>query len=107
MIGAFRITSYNVCYTKLLRAAVSGANVITKILHMDKSLSELELEIQVELEAENAIPFPLDEVSLDFEVLGESRSDAATNNVLLSAARAESVQARATVLNDAGRNNFV
>jgi len=83
-------------------AAVSGANVITKILHMDKSLSELELEIQVELEAENAIPFPLDEVSLDFEVLGESRSDAATNNVLLSAARAESVQARATVLNDAG-----
>ncbi|WP_432454732.1 MULTISPECIES: type IV pilus assembly protein PilM [unclassified Agarivorans] len=81
--------------------AVAGSHVITKIIYMDNSLSDLELETQVELEAENSIPFPIDEISLDFEVLGSNESDANRNNVLLSAARTEAVSIRAEVLANA------
>ncbi|MGY5450783.1 type IV pilus assembly protein PilM [Agarivorans sp. MS3-6] len=81
--------------------AVAGSHVITKVIYMDSSLSELELETQVELEAENSIPFPIDEISLDFEVLGINESEPNRNNVLLSAARTEAVSIRAEVLANA------
>ena len=44
--------------------AVTGADVITKVIPMNADLSDLELEAQVELEAENSIPFPLDRKSV-------------------------------------------
>ncbi|WP_055732941.1 type IV pilus assembly protein PilM [Agarivorans gilvus] len=81
--------------------AVAGSHVITKVIYMDSSLSALELETQVELEAENSIPFPIDEISLDFEVLGVNESEPTRNNVLLSAARTEAVSIRAEVLANA------
>ena len=50
-------------------AAVSGQTVITKIIYMDVNLNEQELASQIEIEADSLIPYPLDEVSLDFESL--------------------------------------
>ncbi len=47
--------------------AVSGQTVITKVIFMDVSLSDAELESQIEIEADSLIPYPLDEVSIDFE----------------------------------------
>lgn len=82
-------------------AAVSGQTVITKVIYMDVSLSEEELESQIEVEADSLIPYPLDEVSLDFESLDVNESDPSKMNVLLSAARTESIQARVAAL-DAG-----
>ena len=55
--------------------AVTGSNVITKVIQIDARLSDKELENQVQLEAEQIIPFPLDEVSLDFEVLSTNNSE--------------------------------
>lgn len=81
--------------------AVSGQTVITKVIFMDVSLSESELESQIEIEADSLIPYPLDEVSLDFEKLDINEADPSKVNVLLSAARTESVEARAGAL-DAG-----
>jgi len=81
--------------------AVSGQTVITKVIFMDVSLSDSELESQIEIEADSLIPYPLDEVSLDFEKLDINEADPSKVNVLLSAARTESVEARAGAL-DAG-----
>jgi type IV pilus assembly protein PilM len=79
-------------------AAVSGQTVITKIIYMDVSLSEDELASQIEIEADSLIPYPLDEVSLDFESLDVNESDPSKVNVLLSAARTESIEARIAAL---------
>ena len=83
---------------KLAAAAVSGKTVITKIIYMDVNLTEDELASQIEIEADSLIPYPLDEVSLDFESLDVNESDPTKINVLLSAARTESVEARVAAL---------
>lgn len=79
-------------------AAVSGQTVITKVIYMDVALTEEELASQIEIEADSLIPFPLDEVSLDFETLDVNESDPSKVNVLLSAARTESIEARVAAL---------
>ncbi|GAA76538.1 type IV pilus assembly protein PilM [Pseudoalteromonas sp. BSi20480] len=68
---------------------------------MDVSLSDAELESQIEIEADSLIPYPLDEVSLDFEKLSTNEADPSKMNVLLSAARTESVEARVGALEEA------
>ncbi|MDO6445056.1 pilus assembly protein PilM [Colwellia sp. 1_MG-2023] len=83
-------------------AAVSGQTVITKVIYMDVSLNEQELASQIEIEADSLIPYPLDEVSLDFEPLDVNESDPTKINVLLSAARTESVEARVSALEAGG-----
>ena len=83
---------------KFAAAAVSGQTVITKIIYMDVALTEEELATQIEIEADSLIPYPLDEVSLDFESLDVNESDPTKINVLLSAARTESIEARVAAL---------
>jgi type IV pilus assembly protein PilM len=53
--------------------ALPPSAVITKKIVLPGGLSEQELEIQVESEANQYIPFSLDEVSLDFCVIGRSQ----------------------------------
>lgn len=86
---------------KFAAAAVSGSTVITKVIFMDAALSDEELASQIEVEADSLIPYPLSEVSLDFEKLDRNPNDPSRVNVLLSAARTESVQTRVSAL-DAG-----
>ena len=82
--------------TKLKHAAVAvaGSSVITKIITMSASLREDELEQQIQLEADQYIPYSLDEVRLDFEVLGPSQRGTGMVDVLLAASRKESVEER-------------
>jgi len=87
---------------KFAATAVSGSNVITKVTQVDSKLNELELESHIQMEAEQLIPFPLDEISLDFEVLGPNLSDPTRNDVLVSAARTDSISGRVSALQDAG-----
>ncbi|MFD2165493.1 pilus assembly protein PilM [Thalassotalea euphylliae] len=87
---------------KLAAVAVSGQTVITKVIYMDVVLSDEELAGQIEVEADSLIPYPLDEVSLDFEKLAVNESDPSKINVLLSAARTESVEARVAALEAGG-----
>lgn len=82
--------------------AVSGQAVITKVIFMDVALTDAELESQIEIEADSLIPYPLDEVSLDFEKLDVNDADPSKVNVLLSAARTESVEARAGAVEAGG-----
>jgi len=65
-------------------------------------MDEDELEAQITIEADQYIPFPLDEVSIDFEVLGPLEGDPNQVKVLLAACRRENVELRASVLESSG-----
>lgn len=78
--------------------AVAGSSVITKIIDMDRALSDVEREAQIRLDADQYIPYPLEEVNLDFEVLGPSLIDENMVQVLLAASRSENVDFRADAL---------
>ncbi len=83
---------------KYAAAAVSGSAVITKLIPMPGDLDDEEMESQVELEAVNYIPYPIEEVNLDFEVLGPMPGNAEMSQVLLAASRSENVETRASAL---------
>lgn len=74
--------------------ALPYSAVITKRIILPGSLSEQELEVQVESEASQYIPFPLDEVSLDFCVVGANAKNPSDVDVLLAATRKERVEER-------------
>ena len=78
--------------TKNVAMALPPSAVITKKIVLPGGLSDLELELQVQTEANQYIPFPLEEVSLDFCVIGPSVSSAGDIDVLIAASRREKVQ---------------
>jgi len=88
--------------TRFAAAAVAGSAVITKVIPMLADLSEEDLESQIESEASQYIPYPLDEVSLDFEVLGPVKDNPEMMNVLLAASRTENVDVRVAALDIGG-----
>jgi len=69
---------------------------------MPASLSDSEMETQIELEADQYIPYPLEEINLDFQVLGETNNNPDTVDVLLAASRSENVEMRTAVAEIAG-----
>ena len=84
--------------TKFAAAAVSGSSVITKTIPMPSDLDEDDMESQIELEAVNYIPYPIEEVNLDFEVLGAIPNNPEMVQVLLAASRSENVELRQSAL---------
>ena len=88
--------------TKQAALALPASAVITKKIVLPGGLSEAELEIQVESEANQYIPFSLDEVSLDFFVMGPSESSPGDVEVLIAASRKEKVQDRQGLAEAAG-----
>lgn len=89
--------------TKLKHAAVAvaGSAVITKMIDMPIDLNDDAMESQIAAEADQYIPFPLEEVALDFEVQGISPRNPDQVEVLLAACRRENVEVRQQVLADA------
>ena len=78
--------------------AVAGSAVITKTIEMDAALNDEEMENQITVEADQYIPYPLDEVAIDFEVQGLSERNPDQVEVLLAACRKENVELREAVL---------
>jgi len=87
---------------KEVAVAISGDAAITKVIQMPKTLTEAELEGQVEMQADQYIPFPMEEVSFDFEVIGPSEKDPDMLDVLLVATRTENVEQRISACTAAG-----
>ncbi len=87
---------------KNVAMALPASAVITKKIILPGGLSEAELEVQVETEANQYIPFSLDEVSLDFCVMGPSQSSPGDVEVLIAATRKEKVQDRQGLAEAAG-----
>ena len=82
--------------------AISGDAAITKVIQMPKTLGENELEGQVEMQADQYIPFPMEEVSYDFQRIGPSEKDPEMLDVLLVATRTENVEQRVAAVQAAG-----
>jgi len=82
--------------------AVAGSAVITKVIEMPAGLSDDAMETQITLEADQYIPYPLEEVAIDFEVQGESPDNHDQVRVLLAACRRENVDLRVEALELAG-----
>jgi type IV pilus assembly protein PilM len=80
--------------TKFVAMALPTAAVITKKIILPAGLREMEMEIQVESEANQYIPFALEEVNLDFQLVGPAPSSPDEVEVLIAASRKESVEDR-------------
>jgi type IV pilus assembly protein PilM len=88
--------------SKEVAVAISGDAAITKVIQMPRNLNDTDLEAQVEMQADQYIPFPMNEVAYDFEVLGASEKDADSMDVLLVASRTENVEQRRAAVAAAG-----
>lgn len=82
-------------------AAVAGSSVITKLIDMPMGLSDDEMETQLTLEADQYIPYPLEEVALDFEVQNPSAERENMVEVLLAACRRETIDLRVEAIGGA------
>ena len=88
--------------TKFAAVAVSGSAVITRSIQMDKGLSDEEMEEIIKIEADQYIPYPLEEVNLDFQIIGDSETNDNQVDVLLAASRSVNVDSRVDALEIAG-----
>jgi len=90
--------------TKVKDAAVAvpGSAVITKTIEMNAALSDTEMENQIVVEADQYIPYPLDEVAIDFERQGPSPKNEDMVQVLLAACKKENVDLRVAALEAGG-----
>lgn len=84
--------------TKDAAIAVAGSAVITKTIEMNAALNDNELENQIIVEADQYIPYPLDEVAIDFERQAISARSDDLVEVLLAACRRENVDSRVLAL---------
>ena len=82
--------------------AVASSHVVTRTIYLPAELNDSELEEQVGLEAVHHIPYSLDEVNMDYLVMGPSAADPNENEILLSACRREIVEDYAGVVASAG-----
>lgn len=89
-------------HIKNLAMAVPNNAVISKTILVPAGQTEDELEVQVETEANQYIPFVLDEVNLDFQVLGPAPNSAEDIEVLIAASRKEKIDDRVAVAEAAG-----
>lgn len=96
LISSLRIS------TKRAAVAVSDSLAISKVIQVNDGLSEAEIEELVLMDADKYIPYPIDEINLDFSVLGPSSKNTAMLDILLVASRSEYVTDRVNVLIKAG-----
>ncbi|RZO22924.1 MAG: type IV pilus assembly protein PilM [SAR92 clade bacterium] len=82
--------------------AVSGSSVISNFIDVPRALSEKQLEARVELEAGAIIPFNLDEVNLDFAVVGQNPLSKDELRVQVVACQRDYVDQRKEVIKLAG-----
>ncbi|MFZ6802118.1 pilus assembly protein PilM [Undibacterium sp. Di24W] len=88
--------------TKNVALAMPASSVITKKMMLSGNMNEQALELQVESEASQYIPFAMDEVSIDFCVIGPSANSEEDVDVLLAASRKEKIEDRVAAAQAAG-----
>jgi len=97
-----RVVAKSGTKTRSVAMAMPQSAVITKKIMLPAGLREEELELQVESEANQYIPFSLDEVSLDFCVVGPAPNSPGDVEVLIAASRKDRVQDRQALAEAAG-----
>jgi type IV pilus assembly protein PilM len=93
---------------KKAAAAVPTSSVIIRTIPMPLEFGEDEIEANIQLDASQYIPFPLEEIYLDFQVVpGSTKAAAGTQEVMLVASRQENVELRKDVLQEAGLQTVI
>lgn len=82
--------------------ALPSPAVITKKVLLAADMREEDMEVQVEAEANQYIPFPLEEVNIDFQVIGPAANSEDEVDVLIAAARKEKIEDRVAAAEDSG-----
>lgn len=82
--------------------ALPAAAVISKKVLMAADMREEDMEMQVEAEANQYIPFSLDEVNIDFQVIGPAPNSPDEVEVLIAASRKEKIEDRVAAAESAG-----
>lgn len=97
-----RVISRSGTKTRNVVIGMPTSAVITKRIMLPAGLREDEMDVQVEAEANQYIPFSLDEVRLDYCVVGPSATSVGDVEVLIAASRKDKVQDRQGVAEAAG-----
>ncbi len=87
---------------KNVALALPAAAVISKKVNMQAGMNDMDMELQVEAEANQYIPFSLDEVNIDFQVLGPAGTSADMVEVLIAASKKERIEDRIGAAEEAG-----
>lgn len=82
--------------------ALPASAVITKKILLPGSASEAEIEAQVAADANQMASFPLDEVSLDYQILDANAKNPTENDALLVVTRKERVEERVAIAEAVG-----
>ena len=85
-----------------MAVAISSSHAITKTISMPKGMDDLEMEEQISIEATHFIPYPLDEVNIDFQIVGPSSTNNDEDDVLLVACRRAIVEDYVDLIEDSG-----
>ena len=87
--------------------SIPSSAAISKIIQLEEGLSEKEISNEITLEADRYIPYELDEVNLDFEVLGPSKIGNNLMDILLVASKKENINTRLNILEEVGINTKI
>lgn len=82
--------------------AVPLTSTFSRMLYLPAGQSEAELESQVQIEAGQIVPFDVNEVSIDFQVIEAAETDSDQVAVLLVASRTENVNQLESLVDEAG-----
>jgi len=88
--------------TRRAAVAVPTSSVITRTVPMPAEFKESDIEVNISIEASQYIPYPTEEIYLDFEVKGHSQASSEMQDVMLVATRKENVDSREAALKEAG-----
>jgi type IV pilus assembly protein PilM len=109
-VGAAIKRALKLSGTRLKQAAVAvpTSSVIIRTIPMPLEFNEDEIEANIQLDASQYIPFPLEEIYMDFQMVpGSAKAAAGTQEVMLVASRQENVELRRDVLQDAGLKTVI
>ena len=87
---------------KSVAIAVPTSSVITRTIPMPNNFREEDIESNLQVEAAQYIPFPLEEIYLDFQATGVSKTEQNSQDVMLVASRRENVDMRVECVREAG-----
>jgi len=86
--------------TKNVSIAISSSHAITKTVQMSSDLTERDLEDMVESEASHFVPYAIDDVNLDFQVLGPTAGSNDEQDVFIAACRTDIIDDYVSILEE-------
>jgi type IV pilus assembly protein PilM len=92
--------------TKIAVTSVSGHSVIVKKITLP-FMTESELEESIQWESERYIPFDINDVNIDFQILGSDAENPDVMNVILVAAKKDIINDYVSVIMEAGLNPVI